>query len=114
MVISMKSSCIRYVMMSVEYTYITYAAVDVELYICHVILQHSPPLVQPLVMMTFVLQDGWSPLYAASSKGHLDIVKTLIVSLYNMNTPTYCVCVNIASELIHAVVTRFTIMLLNT
>ena len=30
-----------------------------------------------------------------------------------MNIPTYCVCVSIACELIHAVVTRFTIMLLN-
>ena len=71
--------------MSVEYTYVTYAAVDVELYICHVILQHSPPLVQPLVMMTFVLQDGWSPLHKASDKGHLEIVKTLIEAGANVN-----------------------------
>ena len=34
--------------------------------------------VQPLVMMTFVLQNGWSPLYAASCNGHLDVVKTLL------------------------------------
>ena len=33
--------------------------------------QHSPPLVQPLVMMTFVLQDGSSPLYIAGFKGHV-------------------------------------------
>ena len=40
--------------------------------------QHPPPLVQPLVMMTFVLQDGCSPLYGASFDGHLDVVKTLL------------------------------------
>ena len=40
--------------------------------------QHSPTLVQPLVMMTFVLQDGWSPLFTVSFNGHLEVVKTLI------------------------------------
>ena len=34
--------------------------------------------VQPLVMMTFVLQDGCSPLYVASCIGHLDVVETLL------------------------------------
>ena len=29
-------------------------------------------------MMTFVLQDGWSPLHIASFNGHLDIVRALI------------------------------------
>ena len=29
-------------------------------------------------MMTFVLQDGWSPLHSASFYGHLDIVRALI------------------------------------
>ena len=29
-------------------------------------------------MMTFVLQDGWSPLYSASLNGHLDVVRALI------------------------------------
>ena len=29
-------------------------------------------------MMTFVLQNGWSPLYRASLNGHLDIVRALI------------------------------------
>ena len=29
-------------------------------------------------MMTFVLQDGWSPLHVASFNGHLDIVRALI------------------------------------
>ena len=48
-------------------------------------LQHSPLLVQPLVMMTFVLQDGWTPLYIASNRGHLDIVKTLIEAGANVN-----------------------------
>ena len=41
--------------------------------------------VQPLVMMTFVLQDGWSPLIAASLKGHLDVVKTLLEAGANIN-----------------------------
>ena len=46
--------------------------------------QHSPPLVQPLVM-TFVLQEGQTALYAASGKGHLDIVKTLIEAGADVN-----------------------------
>ena len=50
-----------------------------------VMLQHSPLLVQPLVMMTFVLQDGWTPLYIASNRGHLDIVKALIEAGANVN-----------------------------
>ena len=43
-------------------------------------------MAQPLVMMTFVLQDGWSPpLHIASDEGHLDIVKTLIEAGANAN-----------------------------
>ena len=61
---------------------------NVDLYICHV-----PPLVQPLVMMTFVLQNGWSPLHAASFSGHLDIVKTLIEAGANFNQATKVQCV---------------------
>ena len=55
--------------------------------------QHSPLLVQPLVMMTFVLQDGWSSLYTASFKGHLDIVKTLIEAGANVNQAIKVQCV---------------------
>ena len=44
--------------------------------------------VQPLVMMTFVLQDGCSPLIAASLKGHLDVVKTLLEAGANINQAT--------------------------
>ena len=55
--------------------------------------QHSPPLVQPLVMMTFVLQCGWCPLHAASDKGYLDIVKTLIEAGANVNQVTKVQCV---------------------
>ena len=47
--------------------------------------QHPPPLVQPLVMMTFVLQNGWSPLNGASEKGHLDVVRTLLEAGANIN-----------------------------
>ena len=36
-------------------------------------------------MMTYVLQDGWSPLYAASCNGHLDVVKTLLEAGANIN-----------------------------
>ena len=36
-------------------------------------------------MMTFVLQDGWSPLYIASFNGHLDVVKTLMEAGANIN-----------------------------
>ena len=42
-------------------------------------------IVQPLVMMTFVSQDGWSPLNGASCNGHLDIVKTLLEAGANIN-----------------------------
>ena len=41
--------------------------------------------IQPLVMMTFVLQNGCSPLYTASGKGHLGVVKTLLEAGANIN-----------------------------
>ena len=44
----------------------------------YVTFQYSPPPVQPLVMMTCILQDGRCPLYMASSNGHVEVVKTLI------------------------------------
>ena len=44
--------------------------------------------VQPLVMMTFVLQDGCSPSYAASCNGHLDVMKTLFEAGANINQAT--------------------------
>ena len=44
-------------------------------------------------MMTFVLQDGCSPLHAASFKGHFDIVKTLIEAGANINQATKVQCV---------------------
>ena len=37
------------------------------------------------VMMGCVLQDGWTPLGAASSNGHLEIVKRLIEAGANVN-----------------------------
>ena len=36
-------------------------------------------------MMTFVLQNGWSPLYRASLNGHLDIVRALIEAGANIS-----------------------------
>ncbi|KAL5509583.1 hypothetical protein EMCRGX_G004977 [Ephydatia muelleri] len=39
-------------------------------------------------MMTFVLQNGWSPLNAASDNGHLDVVKTLLEAGANINQAT--------------------------
>ena len=50
-----------------------------------VMFQHSPPLVQSLVLTTLALQDGWSPLHLASNKGYLNIVKTLIEAGANIN-----------------------------
>ena len=40
------------------------------------------------VMMGFVLQDGWTPLGAASHKEHLEIVKRLIEAGANVNHST--------------------------
>ena len=37
------------------------------------------------LVMGFVLQDGWSPLYMACQKGHLDVVKTLIEAGVNIH-----------------------------
>ena len=56
-------------------------------------LRHLPQLVQSLVMMTIVLQDGVSPLYIASSTGYLDIVKTLIEARANVNQADKVQCV---------------------
>ena len=43
-------------------------------------------LAYPLgVMMGFVLQDGWTPLGAASQEEHLEIVKRLIEAGANVN-----------------------------
>ena len=54
-------------------------------HLSYVMFQQPPPLVQPLVMMTSVLQNGWSPLNAASDDGHLDVVKTLLEAGANIN-----------------------------
>ena len=43
--------------------------------------QPSPPL----LMRTFVLQDGWSPLLTSCSQGHLDVVKILIEARASIN-----------------------------
>ena len=45
----------------------------------------TPHLVQPLDMMSFVLQDGWSSFIIASCNGHLEVVKTLIEAGANIN-----------------------------
>ena len=62
----------------------------------------TPYLVQPLVMISFVLQNGQSPLYTASRNGHLEVMKTLIEAGANINqankvgtcrcTQCNCVC----------------------
>ena len=41
-----------------------------------------------VVMMGFVLQDGWNPLVIASDMGHLEIVKSLIAAGANINHTT--------------------------
>ena len=65
-------------------------------------------------MMTFVLQDGWSPLHTSSFNGHLDIVRALIEAGANISQATrvgtvfvnqcHCVtCVLVSRELIAVV-----------
>ena len=53
-----------------------------NLFLFCIAISYSPSLTSSylasVVIMTLVLQDGWSPLMRASEKGHLDIVKTLI------------------------------------
>ena len=39
-------------------------------------------------MMTFVLQNGWSPLHVASFYGHLDIVRALTEAGANISQAT--------------------------
>ena len=36
-------------------------------------------------MITFVSQDGWSPLMAAIEEGHVDVVRSLIQAGANVN-----------------------------
>lgn len=50
-----------------------------------VMLQYSSPSVQPLVMVTFLLQKNWAPLLIASCNGHLQVVKSLIEAGSNVN-----------------------------
>ena len=65
---------------------IHFASICTEIiYLSHVMFQHSPPLVQPLVMMTFMLQYGCNSLCTASSNGHLEVVKVLIEAGANVN-----------------------------
>lgn len=45
-------------------------------------------LVQSLIITTFVLQNGSSPLHIAILEGHLDVVKALIKAGANVNQAT--------------------------
>ena len=57
------------------------------------ILQLSTLLVEPLNMKTFVLQDGSSPLYIATSNAHLEVAKTLLEAGANANQgDKVCIC----------------------
>ena len=50
--------------------------VSIVIYLVLDVYPTSPlPLLAHLI---FVLQDGWSPLMAASCKGHVEVVKSLI------------------------------------
>ena len=75
--------------------YVTYAVVHVKkcIHLSYVMFQHSHSLVQPQVMMSFVLQNGWIPLHSASHNGRLDVVKTLIEAGTNVSLANKVQCV---------------------
>ena len=56
-----------------------------EMVVSYVMFQHSPPLVQPLVMMTYIYQEGRSPLYVARFRGHCEVVNILLKSNADVN-----------------------------
>ena len=49
-----------------------------ELFVVTKVLEYLYPRPHCFKLQTFVLQDGWSPLYTSCLMGHLDVVKTLI------------------------------------
>ena len=53
--------------------------------LCTFVICNVSTLVQPLVMMTFVLQNGQSPLFTASSNGRFGVVMALIKAEANVN-----------------------------
>jgi ankyrin repeat protein len=66
-----------------------------ESYVLGYSLRGAQPL---LVMIAFVFQDGWSPLMAASWKGHVEVVKSLIdagANISHSNKVGMCICYNI-------------------
>ena len=54
----------------------------------YVMLLTLTSLVQSLIITTFVLQNGSSPLHIAILEGHLDVVKALIKAGANVNQAT--------------------------
>ena len=51
-------------------------------------------------MMTFVLQNGQNSLYAASARGHLEVVKALVKAKANVNQCDKVGCTHIFSVIV--------------
>ena len=65
-----------------------------------------------MAKMTFVLQDGNSPLYIATSNAHLEVVKALLVAGADANQgDKVCIC---SSKIVVLITTDYMYILTST